>query len=197
MGRVGGNLRHRNAVYIVVSVMLCVSSSRGARGQTVAEVSARWAAHYAAFYHVPVELVEAIIDVESGWNPYAVSDKGAVGLMQLMPETANRFGLRNRFAIEENIRGGVAYLNWLMRLFHGDLRLVVAGYYAGERRILPRGLAYSSIDTYEYVRRVAAIYRARRLAESSYNGAKGQTAVERERRANAPSPSSLPRRKIK
>ena len=197
MGRVGGNLRHRNAVYIVVSVMLCVSSSRGARGQTVAEVSSRWAAHYAAVYHVPVELVEAIIDVESGWNPYAVSDKGAVGLMQLMPETANRFGLRNRFAIEENIRGGVAYLNWLMRLFHGDLRLVVAGYYAGEQRILPRGLAYSSSDTYEYVRRVAAIYRARRLAESSNKGAKEQTALDKERRPTDPQPPSLSRRKIK
>jgi len=197
MGRGGGNLRHRNTVCIVVSAMLCVSSSRGARGQTVAEVSARWAAHYAAVYHVPVELVEAIIDVESGWNPYAVSDKGAVGLMQLMPETANRFGLRNRFAIEENIRGGVAYLNWLMRLFHGDLRLVVAGYYAGEQRILPRGLAYSSSDTYEYVRRVAAIYRARRLAESSNKGAKEQTALDKERRPTDPQPPSLSRRKIK
>jgi len=184
-------------VFIAVSVMLCISPARGAEGRTVNEISARWAAYYAGVYHVPVELVEAIIDVESGWNPYAVSDKGAVGLMQLMPETANRFGLRNRFKIEENIRGGVAYLDWLMRLFHGDLRLVVAGYYAGEQRILPQGLAFSSTDTYEYVRRVATIYRARRLAESSYNGAKGQTAVERERRASAPSPSSLPRRKIK
>jgi soluble lytic murein transglycosylase-like protein len=184
-------------VFIAVSVMLCASPARGAEGQTVAEVSARWAAHYAAVYHVPVELVEAIIDVESGWNPYAVSDKGAVGLMQLMPETANRFGLRNPFVIEENIRGGVAYLDWLMRLFHGDLRLVVAGYYAGEQRILPRGLAYSSTDTYEYVRRVAAIYRTRRLAESSNKGAEGQTAVEQARRPTAPWSPSSPRRKIK
>ena len=190
MGRGGSNLRHVHAVWMAVSVMLCVSPARGAEGRTVADVSARWAEYYAAVYHVPVELVEAIIDVESGWNPYAVSDKGAVGLMQLMPETANRFGLRNRFVIEENIRGGVAYLQWLMRLFHGDLRLVVAGYYAGEQRILPRGLAYSSRDTYEYVRRVAAIYRARRLAESNNKGAEGQTAVEQE--PGQPPPGSLP-----
>ena len=197
MGRGGGNLRHRNAFCIAVSVMLCGSPATGAEGRTVAEVSARWAAYYANVYHVPVELVEAIIDVESGWNPYAVSDKGAVGLMQLMPETATRFGLHNRFVIRENIRGGVAYLDWLMRLFHGDLRLVVAGYYAGEQRLLPRGLAYSSSDTYEYVRRVAAIYRARRLAESSNKGAGGQTAVEQARWPTAPWSRSLPRREIK
>jgi len=178
-------------------MMLWLLPARRAEARTVAELSARWAAYYAGVYHVPVELVEAIIDVESGWNPYAVSDKGAVGLMQLMPETANRFGLRNRFVIEENIRGGVAYLDWLMRLFHGDLRLVVAGYYAGERRIMPQGLAYSSRDTYEYVRRVAAIYRARRLAESNNKGAEGQTALEQEPRPTAPWLPSLPRRKTK
>ena len=145
--------------------MLWVSSARASEPRTVADIAAGWAAYYAAVYRVPVELVDAIIDVESGWNPYAVSDKGAVGLMQLMPETAYRLGVRNRFMIEENIRGGVAYLAWLMRLFHGDLRLVVAGYYAGERRIMLRKLRCSSSGTYEYVRRVAIHYRARRLAE--------------------------------
>ena len=150
---------------MVALAVLWASSAHGAEPQTVGELAAGWAAYYAAVYRVPVELVEAIIDVESGWNPYAVSNKGAVGLMQLMPETAYRLGVRNRFMIEENIRGGVAYLAWLMRLFHGDLRLVVAGYYAGERRIMTRKLAYSSRRTYEYVRRVAAHYRARRLAE--------------------------------
>src|SRR5271157_1875353 len=74
------------------------------------DVSARWAEYYAAVYKVPVELVAAIIDEESGWNPYAVSKKGAAGIMQLMPATAVRFGVRNRFLVQENIRGGVAYL---------------------------------------------------------------------------------------
>ena len=146
-------------------MILWGSAAKAARPQTLAELSAQWAAYYAAVYRVPVELVDAIIEVESDWNPYAVSSKGAAGLMQLMPETAYRFGVHNRFVISQNIRGGVSYLAWLMRLFHGDLRLVVASYYAGEQRIMPRKLAYSSLETYEYVRRVATIYRALRRAE--------------------------------
>ena len=126
------------------------------------DVSARWAEHYAAVYRVPVELVAAIIDEESGWNPYAVSKKGAAGIMQLMPATAVRFGVRNRFVVEENIRGGVAYLAWLKQRFNGDLRLVTAAYYVGEPRISPRGLRFSSPDVQGYVKRVAQRYRMRR-----------------------------------
>ena len=158
-------MRERTAAYVVVLVMLWASPAQAAGPQTLAELSARWAAYYATVYHVPVELVDAIIQVESNWDPYAISSKGAVGLMQLMPETAYRFGVRNRFVIPQNIRGGVAYLAWLMRLFHGDMRLAVATYYTGEQRIMRRKLAYSSLETYEYVWRVAAVYRAMRRAE--------------------------------
>ena len=126
------------------------------------DVSARWARHYAAVYRVPIELVAAIIDEESGWNPYAVSKKGAAGIMQLMPATAVRFGVRNRFVVEENIRGGVAYLAWLKQRFNGDLRLITAAYHVGEPRISPRGLRYSSLDVQGYVKRVAQRYRMRR-----------------------------------
>jgi len=125
-------------------------------------VSARWTEYYAAVYQVPVELVTAIIDEESGWNPYAVSKKGAAGIMQLMPATAVRFGVRNRFLVEENIRGGVAYLAWLKQKFNGDLRLITAAYYVGEKEISSRGLEYSSPDVQRYVKRVAQRYRARR-----------------------------------
>ena len=141
---------------------------------SVHEFSERCAASYASAFDVPVELVEAVIQVESGWNPYAVSRKGAAGLMQLMPATAARFGVRDRFNIEENIRGGVAYLAWLIRLFKGDLRLAVAAYQVGESQILSRGLAYSSREVFLYVSRVAQLYRtmrretARRLAEHSF-----------------------------
>ncbi|HZQ21193.1 MAG TPA: lytic transglycosylase domain-containing protein [Terriglobales bacterium] len=124
-------------------------------------LSDRWAAYYATVYRVPIELVEAIIDEESAWNPYAISSKGAVGMMQLMPETAARFGVRNRYRLDENIRGGVAYLAWLIRLFKGDFRLAIAAYYVGERPILRRQLDYSSIDVHEYVSRVARRFRAR------------------------------------
>lgn len=158
-------MKRRYVVYMGALVVLWGSPAKAAGAQNLAEVSARWAAYYAAVYQVPVELVDAVIEVESDWNPYVVSNKGAVGLMQLMPETACRFGVRNRFVIPQNIRGGVAYLAWLIRLFHGDLRLVVASYYTGEQRFMARKLAYSSVETYEYVRRVAAVYRAIRRAE--------------------------------
>lgn len=118
---------------------------------------------YSRAYQVPVELVEAVIEVESNWSPHAVSSKGAVGSMQLMPATAVRFGVRNRFDIEDNIRGGVAYLAWLIRLFRGDLRLAVAAYFVGESRIRLRGLAHSSPEVFRYVSRVAKRYRAKRL----------------------------------
>lgn len=125
-------------------------------------VSIRWAEYYAAVYRVPLDLVMAIIDEESAWNPYAVSEKGAAGLMQLMPQTALRFGVHDRFRPDENIRGGVAYLAWLNREFGGDLRLVTAAYYVGEDPISRRQLDYSSADVQGYVKRVASRYRARR-----------------------------------
>ncbi len=81
--------------------------------------------------------------------------------MQLMPGTAVRFGVHNRFRVDENIRGGVAYLAWLNQKFNGDLRLITAAYYVGEYPISLRGLAYSSPDVQGYTKRVAQRYRAR------------------------------------
>ena len=69
-----------------------------------------WADYYATANRVPPELVQAIIEVESAWQAHAMSTKGAVGLMQLMPATAVTFGVTNRFDVQQNIRGGVAYL---------------------------------------------------------------------------------------
>jgi len=130
-------------------------------------VAIHWAEYYAALYRVPVDLVMAIIDEESAWNPYAVSEKGAVGLMQLMPRTALRFGVRNPFRPDENIRGGVVYLAWLDREFGGDLRLVTAAYYVGEDPIRRCRLDYSSADVQGYVRRVAERYRAGRRSAAN------------------------------
>jgi len=123
-----------------------------------------WARYYARQYGVPSELVAAVIDVESAWQPDAVSKKGAAGLMQLMPATAYRFGVNNRFQIEENIRGGVAYLAYLMREFGGDFRLVAAAYYAGEERIRKLRLACADSDVYRYVTAVQRAYRLRQMA---------------------------------
>ena len=153
----------RSAVAVLVVLIMGAAGAQARDRWSQVEVSARWAAYYAAIYHVPVELVAAVIDEESGWNPYAVSAKGAAGIMQLMPATALRFGVRNRFLVQENIRGGVAYLAWLSDKFRGDLRLVTAAYYVGEYPIALRGLDYSSPDVQRYVRWVAGRYRARRM----------------------------------
>src|SRR6266480_590479 len=111
-------------------------------------------------YGVSPALVRAIIQIESAWQPGVVSSKGAMGLMQLMPATAQHFGVAHPFYIHENVRGGVAYLAELQAHFHGDFRLVVAAYAAGEKPILARGLDYSSEEVYTYVQRIAQQYRA-------------------------------------
>lgn len=146
----------------------------------VKDLAQQWARYYAEVYRVPRELVEAIIEEESGWNPYAVSNKGAVGLMQLMPKTAVRFGVRNRFRLEQNIQGGVAYLAWLKQEFQGDLRLVTAAYYVGESRIHLRALEYSNPDVHGYVDRVAKRYRAKRAHKAVNSAEDSQGEVSRE-----------------
>jgi soluble lytic murein transglycosylase-like protein len=84
---------------------------------------------YADHYGVPRALVHAIIAQESNWNPHALSNKGAAGLMQLMPATAEVYLVRNRFSVTENLSGGIQYLADLMTEFRGEIRLAVAAYY--------------------------------------------------------------------
>ena len=127
------------------------------------QVAARdWAGHWADVYDVPRELVYAVIEAESAWDPFAVSRAGAAGLMQLMPDTAAMFGVRNRFDVAENTRGGVAYLAWLKERCGSDWRLIVASYNAGHTRVLRRGLDYSSAEVHAYVSRVAHLYKRNR-----------------------------------
>jgi soluble lytic murein transglycosylase-like protein len=115
-----------------------------------------YVAAYARHYGVPVDFVRAVIEQESGWQACAISAKGAVGLMQLMPATAIRLGVRDRCNISQNVSGGVRYLAWLMNKFRGDLRLVAAAYYAGEQVIEARGLEYANMDVVAYVGSVRA-----------------------------------------
>ena len=126
---------------------------------SIREYSERCVDHYAREYGVSPALVRAVIEVESAWQPGVVSPKGAMGLMQLMPATAEHFGITHPFNIDENIRGGVAYLARLVRMFHGDLRLVIAAYAAGERPVAAKGLDYASPEVYAYVERIAQKYR--------------------------------------
>jgi soluble lytic murein transglycosylase-like protein len=136
----------------IVLLMLFVSipclADAGLESRKQAEY---YAAAYAKHYGIPLEFIRAVIEQESGWHPCAVSSKGAVGLMQLMPETAARLGVRNRCDVKQNISGGVRYLAELSQRFHGDLRLVAAAYYAGERVVAIHGLGYSNRDVVTYV----------------------------------------------
>lgn len=118
--------------------------------------------YWADRYGVERELVYAVVEVESAWNPRAVSSAGAVGLMQLMPDTAAAFGVRNRFDVGENVRGGVAYLAWLSRMLGGDRRLILASYTAGHGRVMRYGLGYRSDEVVGYVMKVAFLYRRNR-----------------------------------
>jgi soluble lytic murein transglycosylase len=120
--------------------------------------------HYSMQYRVPPELIDALIDVESRWNPHAVSNKGAMGLMQLMPATARRFGAVQPFDIEQNVAAGTRYVTTLMWEFHGDLRLVTAAYYAGDRWIGQKQLNYRNPDVVSYVQAVRRRYVIRKLA---------------------------------
>ena len=134
-----------------------------------------WAEYYARAFGVPLEFVQAVIDVESAWRPDAISTKGAAGLMQLTAPTAFTFGVTNRFLVKENIRGGVAYLAYLTRQFEGELRLVAAAYYAGEKRIRKQGLRCADADIYRYVCEIQRFYRKRQMVArtTARNSAKG------------------------
>jgi len=109
---------------------------------------------------VDPQLVHAIIRVESEYDPKAVSNKGAMGLMQLIPETAQRFGVENPFNPKENIEGGVSYLKHLLELFGGNLPLSLAAYNAGEGAVQRSGGVPSYAETQAYVRKVTNIYQS-------------------------------------
>jgi hypothetical protein len=110
-------------------------------------------------YGISPRLAMAIIRTESNFNPAAVSPKKAQGLMQLIPETAERFNVKKPFDPEQNIRGGLAYLRWLLAYFKGDIALVAAGYNAGEGAVN----RYAGIPPYPetrgYVKRIRELFK--------------------------------------
>lgn len=103
-------------------------------------------------------LVKAVISTESGWNPRAVSRKGAVGLMQLEPSTAQRYGVNNSFDPAQNVEGGTRYLRSLLDRYNGDLTKSLAAYNAGERTVDVNGGVPAIPETQRYVRKVTDAY---------------------------------------
>jgi soluble lytic murein transglycosylase-like protein len=113
----------------------------------------------AALHGLDPCLIFSVMRAESSFNRMAVSPKGASGLMQLMPETAVRFGVRNIFDPRENVFGGAKYLRWLLDRFDGDVRLALAGYNAGEGAVEFYGLRIPPfMETQNYVRTIYARY---------------------------------------
>ena len=138
---------------------------RAPRLQTLQEIARRHGAailRATAGTEVSPALVLAVIAVESAGRADAVSHAGAEGLMQLIPATAERFGVADSFDAAANIRGGVAYLDWLMRRFDGDPMLVLAGYNAGEGAVDDHAGVPPYAETRDYVPKVLAAYEVAR-----------------------------------
>jgi TPR repeat protein len=112
----------------------------------------------APLYKVEPGLALAIIQAESDFDPRAVSPKNAQGLMQLLPETAERFGVRNTFDPAQNVRGGLAYLRWLLAYFRGSVALVAAAYNSGEGTVERYRGVPPFPETQSYVRKISKYY---------------------------------------
>jgi soluble lytic murein transglycosylase-like protein len=122
----------------------------------------------AARYGLSAPLLHAVIRTESAYKANALSHAGACGLMQLMPGTAARFNVRDIWDPAENIRGGSAYLRFLLNLFDGDLRLALAGYNAGENAVVKYGNQIPPYrETQRYVRKVLKFLWAERASAGS------------------------------
>ncbi|MGQ9629609.1 MAG: lytic transglycosylase domain-containing protein [bacterium] len=113
---------------------------------------------YSQKYNIPPRLVDAIIRAESGYNPYAKSPRGALGLMQLMPDTADEMGVEDPFDVEQNIEGGTRYLRRMIDRFNGNLHKALAAYNAGPENVDKYGGIPPFQETRDYVRRVLRFF---------------------------------------
>ncbi len=158
--RGSGALGLRTVAYSVIETCYACGVRPGVSFATVrlnTEAYREEIAAAAREYGVEEAVVRAVIHAESAFNPTALSHAGAQGLMQLMPATARRFGVTDSYDAQQNIRGGVQYLAWLLKRFNGDLTLAAAGYNAGEGAVdRHRGVPPYS-ETQRYVQRVGVL----------------------------------------
>jgi len=167
------------SVLILAGMLSVISISWAQSGRAPTRIEAEYyVTAYAQHYRVPIALARAIVERESNWQPCAISPRGAMGLMQLMPATARRLGVTDRCNLGQNVSGSVRYLAWLMRRFHNDLRLVAGAYYVGEQTISRRGLAYRNSDVVAYVSTIRTTY----LREAGMGPESTNTAQKRDMR---------------
>lgn len=133
-----------------------------------------WIRQAASLYQIPEQLVRAVIRCESDYDPRAVSPSGARGLMQLMPDTAERMQVKDIDDPRENIFGGVRYLRILANMFNGDLSLTIAGYNAGDGAVMRYGGIPPYQQTQEYVVAVTKFYRTYRSANNPAEASHGK-----------------------
>lgn len=138
---------------VAVSMMLGTSEAEAASGRS-GQAYRGMIDRAAALHGVSPAIVEAVMAVESSYNPRAVSHKGAMGLMQLMPDTAARYGVKDAFDPEQNILGGTKYLSFLLRLFQGNVDLACAAYNAGEKVVQRYGGIPPYRETRQYVQKI-------------------------------------------
>ena len=132
-----------------------------------------WIRQAATLYQIPEPLIRAVIKVESDYDPRAVSYAGARGLMQLMPDTADRLQVKDINDPRENIFGGVRYLRILANTFNGDLSLTVAGYNAGEESVMRHQGIPPYQQTRDYVVKVTKYYRRYRTVSDAVEASVG------------------------
>jgi soluble lytic murein transglycosylase-like protein len=149
---------------LIVSLLCIESAAAGCLKASPLLLERKAASHAAAIklaankHRIDRELILAVIAVESCFQRKAVSPAGAEGLMQLMPDTADRFGVTNSFNAKQNVMAGSKYLKWLLKRFGGNLKFALAGYNAGEGRVDQYKGIPPFRETQKYVKNVIAIY---------------------------------------
>jgi soluble lytic murein transglycosylase-like protein len=154
-------LRPPAATGFVLALALAVSLPTGAAGLAREDLKLQYdpiVKSHARKYNVPADLIHSIIKTESNYDYQAVSPKGAAGLMQLMPETAAQYGVKDRFDPEDNIMGGVKYLKDLIKLYNNNTKMVLAAYNAGQEALKKFNGIPPYQETREYIRRVMTDY---------------------------------------
>ena len=159
----------------------------GPLGETVARIAEQ--------NQLPPQLIHSVIQVESNYDPYAVSPKGAQGLMQLIPSTARRFGVSDAFDPVDNIQGGARYLKYLLELYKGDDALALAAYNAGEGAVSRYGGVPPYAETRNYVNKVRQRLEGAALRETGTHASAVQTKAEAA--ADNPAPVYNPIREVR